>query len=242
MGGATSVAIVFIVVGMPVIGLIGLRAYWMWLRDKLLHRLLEERRLLIEKGVTDLPPLQLPETALAGESIAPTASPATAATRTRPRIGYAWVGLILLFVPGWLITFGQSGHRHRDDTLIFAGVALAVAGVLWLIVYGIVWASRRGSGWSYAAGAPQVAQPQPAERRPDPLSNMKAGIVLLFLAAGFVVSEQMTPASVPGAALQLHVAVFLAAIGLPLLVIQAIAALWERRQQPGQEDQSGTSQ
>ncbi len=45
-----------------VVGLVVLvRIYHLMLQNRQLTLLLEERRLLIERGVTDLPPLQLPE-------------------------------------------------------------------------------------------------------------------------------------------------------------------------------------
>ena len=228
--GFATVAVVFIIVAVPVLGLIALRAYWMWLRDRLLQRLLDERKLLIDRGVTDLPPLQLPETALAGDSVAP------AAITGRPRTGFAWAGVILLMVASLLLAFGAADSQARELTIV--GLVAALLGLLMLAVYAIARAVGRGNGRSYQPQAAEGLSPAAARRRSDPLANMKAGIVLLFLAGGFVVSEKMTPLEVPCAGLQLHVAVFLAAIGLPLLVMQAITAFAGRAEQPPREDQS----
>jgi len=235
--GFATVAVVFIIVAVPVLGLIALRAYWMWLRDRLLQRLLDERKLLIDRGVTDLPPLQLPETALAGDSVAP------AAITGRPRTGFAWAGVILLMVASLLLAFGVNpraadGTTRQEPELLILGLVAALLGLLMLAVYAIVRAAGRGNGRSYQPQAAEGLSPAAARRGSDPLANMKAGIVLLFLAGGFVVSEKMTPLEVPCAGLQLHVAVFLAAIGLPLLVIQAITAFAGRAEQPPREDQS----
>jgi len=56
----TAISIVFFVVPLPFLFVLAMVGYRGWLRHKQLQLMLDERKLLIEKGVTDLPPLELP--------------------------------------------------------------------------------------------------------------------------------------------------------------------------------------
>ena len=56
----TAIAIVFIVIGLPIILVVQLAVARMQSRQRQVEALLKERELLIEKGATDLPGLELP--------------------------------------------------------------------------------------------------------------------------------------------------------------------------------------
>ena len=58
--GNSAIAIVFFVVPLPFLFILALVGYRGWLRHRQLQLMLDERKLLIERGVTDLPPLELP--------------------------------------------------------------------------------------------------------------------------------------------------------------------------------------
>ncbi len=242
MHDATIVFVVFIAVGMPISGVVGLRAYWMWLRDKLLTRLLDERKMLIEKGVTDLPPLELPETALtnaADQGPALLSGRAPAGAKGKVGTGNLTGGIILLLVGGVLIFIGGVAAENQHDPWVwwvFAGIVSCAIGLVLVQRYATARGIAYGMATSYQPGEEQAPQPLVVGREADPLRNMKAGIVLLFLAAAFVASDFLSAGMVPGVPLQLHIAIFLAAIGLPLLVIHAIAAHSERQEQPEPPD------
>ncbi|MFQ6130635.1 MAG: DUF6249 domain-containing protein [Armatimonadota bacterium] len=57
----TAIIIMFIVLPLPFVFTFGFVAYRRWLEHREVQLMLEERKLLIEKGVTDLPALELPE-------------------------------------------------------------------------------------------------------------------------------------------------------------------------------------
>ena len=109
----------FIVVGIPIIVGVGAGVYSRWLQHRQLQLVLEERKLLIEKGVTDLPPLELPD------------SPA--APKARSRLRNLKAGIILLFVAGAFAiggTFGAApfgGSRSENGGLIVMLVAIGFA-------------------------------------------------------------------------------------------------------------------
>ncbi len=84
MGGVIILGFLVIVVGIPVLASIGLAVYSRMLHHRQLQLLLEERKLLIEKGVTELPPLEMPE---------PAAMP-----KKRDRLRNLKAGIILLFI------------------------------------------------------------------------------------------------------------------------------------------------
>jgi len=213
----------------------------MWLRDKLLTRLLDERKMLIEKGVTDLPPLELPETALKngadqGPALLSGAGPAGA--RSKVGTGNLTVGIILLLVGGVLLFAGgvTAEQGHSSSWPVFVAIVFYAMGIVLLYRYATARGIAYGMATSYQPGEEQPPQPLVVGREADRLRNMKAGIVLLFLAAAWVASDFLSPGMAEGVPLQLHIAIFLAAIGLPLLVIHAIAAYSERQEQPEPPD------
>lgn len=79
-----EVGFVFVVVGLPVIAGTVIFVYSRMLHHRQLQLLLEERKLLIEKGVTELPPLEMPE---------PAAMP-----KKQDRLRSLKAGIILLFI------------------------------------------------------------------------------------------------------------------------------------------------
>ena len=87
-------AIFFIVVGIPVLGGLALAAYSRMLQHRRLELLLAERKLLIEKGVTDLPPLEMPQ---------PAAKP-----KKRDRLDNLKAGIMLLFISAAMLALDFS--------------------------------------------------------------------------------------------------------------------------------------
>lgn len=124
-----DIVVVFIVVGLPLLLAFGIVGYRMWLQHRQLQLLLEERRLLIEKG-RDLPALQLPEI------------------------------------------------RHR---------------------------------------------------KPDPLRNLKAGLILLFVAGALFASSFVQAEPLLGEQAHVPVTMILGAVGFALVLLQVIAEAYERR-------------
>ncbi len=243
MVGLAIVAVAFVVVGIPVLSVIGLRAYWLSLLDKQVKGLFEERKLLIEKGVTDLPSLELPQ--MAGEGMGPDMPqvPLPAVVRTRVQsVTLLRAGLIVLIVGACVFASGLAlgGSSHH---LLQAGFVIVVAGLLLFLMHLIVRAFGRREHAVAEAG--EGAAPARIEmvKKTDRLCNLKAGIVLLFLSATFVSWESLTPTRVSDYHPQLQIAVLLAAVGLALLVIHALTGYYERRErseqdQPGQENVS----
>lgn len=228
---ATIGAIVFLVVGLPIMGVIGLRAYWMWLRDKLLQRLLEERRILIEQGITDLPPLQLPETALAnGDAEVPSGS-TPAIVNAGFRSIALWVSLTLLFVAVCLSLLPIALVPPDSSTLLIPAFALALAGLLLLVIRSFVPTRVSATRRTYARLEEPTQQPLAVAYITDRLRNLKRGIVLLFVSAAFVSWEFLTPPLAPGYRPQLLIAIFLGALGLALLVIHTLESYTKRREE-----------
>ena len=129
-----------LIIVLPIALIIGLTAYKALLRHRQVQQLLDERRLLIEKGITDLPPPEVPEM-----------------------------------------------MRITDPP------------------------------------PPQVPE---MLRKRDPLRSLKAGIILLALAAAFLVGYFLFPEDVSDP----HYSVFLGALGLALILIHYIAQAYERRE------------
>jgi hypothetical protein len=101
--------------GIVAVSLVALAAYRMHLADRQMRAVMEERRLLIERGVTDLPPLEPPRTA------PPTA---TEACFTRPRAAA-----------------GDGPPPSRNSVRwILASAVLTGAAVLVALAYGDYWA------------------------------------------------------------------------------------------------------
>ncbi|MHC3129138.1 MAG: hypothetical protein IBV52_03580 [Candidatus Bathyarchaeota archaeon] len=107
-----------IVVGIPILAVFGMAAYSRWLQHRQLQLILEERKLLIEKGVTDLPPLGLPKL-----------------PRRTDRLRNLKAGIILLFIAGAFAiggTFagapfwGGSPPENIGLVLILAALGLAL--------------------------------------------------------------------------------------------------------------------
>ena len=124
MQGIAVIGFFMIVVGIPIVAVFGVVAYSRWLRHRQLQLLLEERRLLIERGVTDLPPLKLPEL------------PSAPAPKVQLRNLKA--GIILLFVAGAL-AIGRAlggapfGGSQSDDIGLM--VILAALGLALIVVH-----------------------------------------------------------------------------------------------------------
>ena len=118
MEDAFVVGFFMIVVGIPVLAVFGMAAYSRWLQHRQLQLVLEERKLLIEKGVTDLPPLELPNIS-------------SGWPKARSRLRNLKVGIVLLFIAGALAIeplgapFG--GARSDNIGLIVMLVAIALA-------------------------------------------------------------------------------------------------------------------
>ncbi len=115
-----------IVVGIPILAVFGLAAYARWLQHRQLQLLLEERKLLIEKGVTDLPPLELPDSPVA--------------PKARSRLRNLKAGIVLLFISAALLAlyFWEIGGVPASGPL-GGGMALIVMlggiGVALLVIH-----------------------------------------------------------------------------------------------------------
>ncbi len=119
--------LIIVVVGL----VITLRVYRMTLENRRLMLLLEERRLLIEKGVTDLPPLQL------GEMPTKKGLP-----------GYLAAAIILLFISAaWVACAFLMRPLGMDYGLnVWPSIMLGAIGLALLVIHFIGEAyERRGS-------------------------------------------------------------------------------------------------
>jgi len=240
MVGLAVVAVAFIVVGIPVLSVIGLRGYWMWLRDKQIQGLLEERKLLIEKGTTDLPPLELPQMAWeskgaeapAGEP-PPMPQPVPVMAKSTVRSAARWAGVIALVLGACLVLLHTAYPRRTQDAAVIVGLILAVIGLLLLLAARALRRRVYPVSGAYEGGEREALRALEIARVRDPLRNLKAGITLVFLAAAFVAWEFLTPALISGFRPQLQIALVLGGIGLALLVIHFTEAYYARQQ--GQE-------
>ena len=115
MQGVVAIGFFIIVVGIPILAVFGLAAYSRWLLHRQLQLLLEERKLLIEKGVTELPRLEI-----SGLAVAPKA--------TRDRLRNLKAGIILLFVAGAfaIAPFGGPQSESGGLAVILAAIGLAL--------------------------------------------------------------------------------------------------------------------
>lgn len=110
----TSFLIVFVAVGMPVIFGFTLIAHRLRLRQDQFKMMMEERRLLIEKGVTDLPPLELPTQPL-----------------RRDRLFHLRAGIMFLAIAAAL---GIDAAMHGGHITLFGGIiSVSVAILIGLI-------------------------------------------------------------------------------------------------------------
>jgi len=122
-----------------IVGLVVLvRIYHLMLQNRQLTLLLEERRLLIERGVTDLPPLQLPE------------------MRTQKASRSTLIaGIVLLLVSvAWLVSgvfvlphlTHYTAFRHSGASVGLAlgpGVLIGAVGLLLLVIHAVLSAVSR---------------------------------------------------------------------------------------------------
>ena len=242
MVGFAIVAVAFIVVGIPVLSVIGLRGYWMWLRDKQIQGLLEERKLLIEKGTTDLPPLELPQMAWeskAAEAPAgeppPMPQPLPIVTKSTVRSATRWAGIILLVLGACLVLWHTAEPHATPDEVPLVGLILAVIGLLLLLVARALGRRVYPVSVAYEGDEREGVRPLEITRVRDPLRNLKAGITLVFLAATFVAWEFLTPALISGFRPQLQIALILGGIGLALLVIHFTEGYYTPREGQGQD-------
>ncbi len=113
MEGIVVIGFFMIVVGIPILAFFGIVAYKKWLQHRQLQLLLEERKLLIEKGVTDLPPLEL-----RGLPSAP---------KARSRLRNLKAGIVLLFVAGAFAIGPFGGPQSESEGLAVILAALGVA-------------------------------------------------------------------------------------------------------------------
>jgi uncharacterized membrane protein len=126
----TAVLIVLFVIPLPFIFTFGFVAYRHWLRHREMERMLEERRLLIERGVTDLPPLQLPEE-----------------QHKRDRLANLKAGVVLLAIAAalWLLAvFTEEplmGHVQVQIAAVLGAIGLAL-----LVVHAMAEYYRRRNG------------------------------------------------------------------------------------------------
>ena len=118
MQGVAVIGFFMIVVGIPVLAVFGMAAYSRWLQHRQLQLLLEERKLLIDKGVTDLPRLEMP-----GLPSAP-----------RARLRSLKAGIILLFIAG-AFAIGPFGAPQSESAGL--SVILAALGVALLVIHAI---------------------------------------------------------------------------------------------------------
>ncbi len=244
MVGLAIVAVAFVVVGIPVLSVIGLRAYWLSLLDKQVKGLFEERKLLIEKGVTDLAALELPQMAAEARGPDMPQAPLPTAVRTRVRSVTLWAGVMLLGLGVFLIAIGvalSTTHGYRggaapgEELAAISGAFTAAIGLLMLIIHVFIRAFGRREHAVAEAGEGAAPPRMEMVKKTDRLCNLKAGIVLLFLSATLVSWEFLTPAPVRDYHPQLQIAILLAAVGLALLVIHALTGYYERRGRGEQE-------
>jgi len=117
MRGVVVIGFFMIVVGIPILAAVGMAIYSRWLQHRQLQLLLEERKLLIEKGATDLPPLGLPKL-----------------PRRTDRLRNLKGGIVLLFVAG-AFSIGPFGGPQSDSEGL--GVILAAIGLALLVIHAI---------------------------------------------------------------------------------------------------------
>jgi hypothetical protein len=141
-------AIVFIVIGLPVILGIGFGVYRMVLQHRQVQLLLEERRLLIEQG-RELPPLRLPEMG----------------RRSRdPYRSLRWGIILIALAVGLMVAAAVSPRPvHEHGWVITGSILLAALGCGLLVVH--VFAKPTdplGNGSADAVGAVPAVREQPA--------------------------------------------------------------------------------
>jgi len=116
-----------LLIGIPVVTLVLLiRAYRLSLRHRQLGRVFEERKLLIEKGVTDLPAIRLPEM-----------------EKARDGFGNLKAGVILL-VLGAAYAFAKplvGGEASKSDMAL--GLIIGAVGFALVLVHFLVRAMQR---------------------------------------------------------------------------------------------------
>ncbi len=242
MVGLAIVAVAFIVVGIPVLSVIGLRGYWMWLRDKQIQGLLEERKLLIEKGTTDLPPLELPQMAWESKGAEvppgqppPMPQPLPTVTKSIVRSAIRWAGIIPLVLGACLVLWCTADPRGTPGEAVIVGLILGGIGLVVLLASGIAGAL---GGRAYAvAGAYEREEgegPEPPTAIGQPLPVMtKSGVrsagawigfvLLLVGACLFAWFIAVGAHSSPAAEWAAILGISLGGIGLVLLVASAIA-------------------
>lgn len=111
-----------------VVLVIALRIYRMTLENRHLMLLLEERRLLIEKGVTDLPPLEIPEM-----------------PRKKGLPGYLAASIILLFISAaWVAcAFLMRPVGVDYGMAVWPSIMLGAIGLALLLIHFIASAYER---------------------------------------------------------------------------------------------------
>jgi len=133
MEGVAFVGFIMIVVGVPILAVVGIAAYSRWLQHRKLQLLLEERKLLIEKGVTDLPPLALPKL-----------------SRRTDRLRNLKGGIVLLFVAGAFAIAPFGGPQSENEGL---AVILAAVGLALLVIHALTgYYERRDRGEQELSG------------------------------------------------------------------------------------------
>ena len=137
MREAVVIGFFMIVVGIPILAVFGLAAYSRWVKHRQLQLVMEERKLLIEKGVTDLPPLELPDTpgwpmSTIGSSLF---------NLGRGPLRNLKAGIVLLFISAALLAlhFWEMGGVQPSGPLsedsIGLPVILAALGVALLLIH-----------------------------------------------------------------------------------------------------------
>ena len=147
MQGVVAIGFFIIVVGIPILAVFGLAAYSRWLQHRQLQLLLEERKLLIEKGVTELPRLEI-----SGLAVAPKA--------TRDRLRNLKAGIILLFVAGALAigrAFGGAPFGGSRSDNIGLMVVLAALGLALIVIHYVAQAYERREPQEKEASGPENA-------------------------------------------------------------------------------------
>jgi len=233
---------IFIVIGLPIIAYALLRAYQMYLMHRQLEKILEERKLLIEEGMTDLPPLEVPEMigvfpksskagaqeadaaqAQRSQEVSPMREEPTCAVPKSHRVRnlgiLTQVGTLLLLFGALGMLAGVSSREF--DALLPTGVIVGLVGLLFLLIYALTPREER--------------ERLAAERKAnaDPFGNLKAGLILLALAASSVATVMVADISfaLPNGsaevlrAIAYVVGLLLGFIGLALILIHIIVGL-----------------
>jgi hypothetical protein len=141
-------AIVFIVVGLPIILGIGVAVYRMMLQHRQVQLLLEERKLLIEQG-RELPPLRLPEIGRRWRD---------------PYRSLRWGIILLALAVGLLVAAAVSPRPSFEEGFqVTASILLAALGCGMLLVHAFARpAESRENGSADAAGSVPAAREQSA--------------------------------------------------------------------------------